>query len=299
MKLILVSLTATFLFLAGAFPEQPARPKIYGIAFVRFKTTDVQKSSAFYSKVIGLTSGHDGCKGASARCFVVNPHQHVELAESGTHEQGSFLDEVGFATGDLLKMREYLSARSLKTTDISRGPNGLRFFETEDPEHHRIAFVEPSGGDAQVNGRNQVGSRLFHAGFVVKDLAAENRFYFDVLGFRLYWYGGFKDADTDWYEIQVPDGDNWIEYMLNIPATADHQELGVQNHFSLGVTDIKAAAARLRANGLVTTDEPEIGRDGKWSFDIYDPDANRVEFMEFTPAAQPCCHPYAAPHPKP
>jgi catechol 2,3-dioxygenase-like lactoylglutathione lyase family enzyme len=299
MRLILVTLAAAFLSLAGASPDQTARPKIYGIAFVRFKAADVEKSRAFYSKIIGLTSGHDACKGASAPCFVVNSYQYVELTQAGAHERGSFLDEVGFTTSDLPKMREYLFARNVKTTDISRGPNGLRFFELEDPEHNRIAFVEPSGGDAQVGGLHQVGSRLFHAGFVVKDLAAENKFYLALLGFRLYWYGGFKDPDTDWYEIQVPDGDNWIEYMLNIPATADHQELGVQNHFSLGVTDIKAATARLRANGLATKDEPEIGRDGKWSFDIYDPDANRVEFMEFSPAAQPCCHPYTAPHPKP
>jgi catechol 2,3-dioxygenase-like lactoylglutathione lyase family enzyme len=86
--------------------------------------------------------------------------------------------------------------------------------------------------------------------------------------------------------------------MLNIPANADHAELGVQNHFSLGVPDIKAATAKLRQNGLVTNDKPEIGRDGKWSFDIYDPDGSRVEFMEPRNAQTPCCHPYTAAHPK-
>jgi hypothetical protein len=42
--------------------------------------------------------------------------------------------------------------------------------------------------------------------------------------------------------------------------------------------------------GLKNTDEPEIGRDGKWAVDIYDPDATRVEFMEFAPAQSPCCN---------
>src|ERR1700731_1429930 len=140
MKLILVTLAAAFLSLAGASPDQPARPKIYGIAFVRFKTTDAQKSSDFYSKIIGLTEGHDGCKGPSAPCFVVNPYQYVELVQTGAQERGSFLEEVGFTTGDLPKMREYLSARGVKTTDIALGPNGLRFFELEDPEHNRVAF---------------------------------------------------------------------------------------------------------------------------------------------------------------
>jgi hypothetical protein len=108
-----------------------------------------------------------------------------------------------------------------------------------------------------------------------------------------------KITGIDWYEIQVPDGHSWIEYMLNIPVNPDHKELGVQNHFSLGVKDIHVAAEQLRKNGLQKLDGPEIGRDGKWSFDIYDPDDTRVEFMEFKPAQKPCCHPYEAAHPTP
>jgi catechol 2,3-dioxygenase-like lactoylglutathione lyase family enzyme len=145
----------------------------------------------------------------------------------------------------------------------------------------------------------RVGTRLIHAGFVVKNVAAENKFYLDLLGFRLYWQGGFKDDGLDWYEIQVPDGDNWIEYMLNIPGNANHKELGVQNHFSLGARDIHAAADQLHKNGVQKFDGPEIGRDGKWGLDAYDPDGTRVEVMEFTPAKTPCCHAYTAPHPTP
>ena len=133
----------------------------------------------------------------------------------------------------------------------------------------------------------------------VADVETSLGFYVDLLGFRLYWYGGFKDDGTDWYELQVPDGPDWIEYMLNISANADHKELGVQNHFSLGVKDAHAAASQLRLNGLKTFDGPEVGRDGKDSLDAYDPDGTRVEIMEFTPAQKPCCHPYSADHPKP
>jgi hypothetical protein len=50
---------------------------------------------------------------------------------------------------------------------------------------------------------------------------------------------------------------------------------------------------------LEKLDGPEIGRDGKWSLDVYDPDGTRVEVMEFAPAKDPCCHPYTADHPKP
>ncbi len=298
MKRILLALSTVLLWFACATFSQPERPKIYGIAFVRFKSVDMQKSRDFYSKILGLASGSDGCRGATKTCFVVDPFQYIELSQTASRDSGSFLDQVGYTVSDLPEMRSYLSAHGLYPGPISRLPNGLRSFDLEDPEHNRIAFVESSGTDSEIEHLGQVGRRLLHAGWVVKDLDTERAFYSSLLGFRLYWYGGFKDADTDWYEIQVPDGSNWVEFMLNIPASADHQELGVQNHFALGVTDIKAAAAKLRANGLVTTDQPEIGRDGKWSFDIYDPDGNRVEFMEFKPASDPCCHPYSSPHPQ-
>ncbi len=176
---------------------------------------------------------------------------------------------------------------------------GLRSFEVIDPEKNKIAFVESSGGDAEIAHAGQISNRLFHAGFVVKDLKTESAFYEGVLGFRLYWRGGFKDDGTDWYEIQAPDGDNWIEFMLNIDAKADKKELGVQNHFSLGVEKIRPAEEKLKANGAKGYDGPEVGRDGKWALDIYDPDGTRVELMEFTPVEKACCTEYAAGHPKP
>lgn len=298
MMVRLLSLAAILLPVARAFPNQTTRPRISAIAFVRFKAVDLDKSIRFYSQILGLPSGGSGCHGFSNPCFVVNPLQHLEFVQTDSHDTASFLDEVGFTTNDLAGMRSYLANNGVKASEIVRRQNGRFFFEVSDPEHNHVAFVEASQGVGAIEQPNQVSHRLFHAGWVVKNLEIEKKFYCDVLGFRLYWYGGFKDAGIDWYEIQVPDGDNWVEFMLNIPATADHKELGIQNHFSLGVPDISAAEAKLRANGLSKSDKPEIGRDGKWSFDIYDPDDNRVEFMEPTNAAKPCCHAYTAPHPK-
>jgi catechol 2,3-dioxygenase-like lactoylglutathione lyase family enzyme len=290
---------AALLSLPKTSADQPARPKIYSIAYARFKAVDLEKSRAFYSNVLGLKSGAESCKGLVEPCFALNPYQYVQLTQTVASDRGSFLDEVGFNVSDVAAMHAYLSAQGFKPGAITRGANNLRYFETDDPEHNRIAFVELSGGDSQINGQNQISNRLFHAGWVVHDLSTEKAFYSDLLGFRLYWYGGFKDNDIDWYEMQVPDGDNWVEFMLNIPANADHKDLGVQNHFSLGVKSAQDAASQLRSRGLQTFDGPEIGRDGKNSLDAYDPDGNRVEVMEFTPAQTPCCHAYSAPHPKP
>ena len=300
MKLILVTLGAALVSLAGVSPDQHARPKITGIDHVRLYVSSVDKSRAFYSDALGLPSSGGGCSGVTRPCFPINWYQQVELEKAPTPAPQNWLAEIAFATDDVTKMRRYLLAHGIAAGAISKDGGGRPYFEVRDPEGTRIAFVQkPSAlADYEIS-RRQISSRMFHAGFVVKDLAKENRFYVDLLGFRLYWYGGFKDDGTDWYEIQVPDGDDWIEYMLNIAPDADHKELGIQNHFSLGVKNAQSAATELRARGLSSFDGPEVGRDGKSSLDAYDPDGTRVEVMEFTPAQTPCCHAYTAPHPKP
>jgi catechol 2,3-dioxygenase-like lactoylglutathione lyase family enzyme len=283
---------------------QPTRPHITGIDYVRVYVSDIDKSRKFYSDVLGLTVGCPQYTNDDI-CFLVRPSAQRLLLKRAPIETAkrtlrNWLADIAFATDDLEQMRLYLLANGQLAGAIRKDINGTEYFRVRDPERHSIVFVQRSPSKvAYMPAAKQVGTHLLHAGFVVKDMAAENRFYVEVLGFRLYWYGGFKDDSIDWYELQVPDGTDWIEYMLNISPNADHKELGVQNHFSFGVKDVRAAARQLRFNGLATFDGPEIGRDGKASLDAYDPDGTRVEVMEFAPTQKPCCHPYTARHPEP
>jgi catechol 2,3-dioxygenase-like lactoylglutathione lyase family enzyme len=290
--------------LASHPQEQPKRQRVTGIDHVSIYVRDIDKSRQFYSDVLRLTIDCPQYTGPD-NCFLVGPaDQRLLLTRVPTKTENmslkNWLAEIAFATDNLMQMRRYLLAHGLLPGVIRKGPDGARYFRVRDPEGNSIAFVHRSPSKiGYVPGSKQISTHLIHAGFVVKDLAEENRFYVGLLGFRLYWYGGFKDDSTDWYELQVPNGSDWIEYMLNIPANAGQKELGVQNHFSFGVKDMHAAARQLRLNGLRTFDGPEIGRDGKDSLDVYDPDGTRVEIMEFTPTQKPCCHPYSADHPKP
>ena len=278
---------------------QPTRPPITGIAHVRLYSTDLYKSREFYSHILGMAGGTAGCMGAILPCFTVNDHQQLELLQVTGGSPDNLLAEVAFSTADAEQMHSYLLAHKIAAGAVTKERNGVQHFELRDPEGNRLSFVQlPSARFFTAPGE-QISTRMLHAGFIVKDRAAEDRFYRDLLGFRMYWHGGFKDADNDWWEIQVPEGTDWIEYMLNISSNANHNERGVQNHFSLAVDKIQSTAARLRTHGLKITDQPEIGRDGKWSFDIYDPDMTRVEFMEYKPAQPPCCNPYTGPQPQP
>jgi len=310
-----IATTAFFLlvFCSLGVAQTLSLPSIYGIDFVRVKAADFQKSADTYSKILGLSTGGYGCTHAKNPCYVVNAEQHVELTKATAGDSGSWLEEIAFGTNDVSRLREYLQSQQIVVSHIQTAADGRPFIEAQDPEHNRIAFVTFSNRDATAPlNPHQVGPRIFHAGFVVHDLGTMKHFYMDQLGFRLYWRGGFKDippgtaernSDIDWFALQVPDGSDWIEFMLNISANADHQELGVQNHFCLGVANMQKALDQLHANGLApdskyADDKAEIGRDGKWQFDIFDPDWTRIEFMEPTPSKDPCCHPFSAPHPK-
>jgi hypothetical protein len=109
-----------------------------------------------------------------------------------------------------------------------------------------------------------------------------------------------KDDETDWVDMQVPDGTQWLEYMLVRPgAQPSPRTLGVLNHIALGVPSVSEAAQLLRSRGWTPSEneKEQIGRDGKWQLNLYDPDGTRVELMEFTPVQTPCCSSYTGPHP--
>jgi catechol 2,3-dioxygenase-like lactoylglutathione lyase family enzyme len=210
--------------------------------------------------------------------------------------------EITFWTDNVAALRSYLAANKVDVGTLS-GPK-VKYLSVTDPEGLKISFLETDGvlKDPKVRviqSRGGYEHEIIHVGVVVHDRAAEDHFYKDILGFHLYWQGGRKDDETDWVNMQVPDGTDWIEYMLNVPADADHRTLGVMNHIALGVPDIKVAREQLIKNGRKPGEEPKIGRGGKWQLNLYDPDDTRVELMEFTPTQKPCCSEYTGPHPKP
>jgi catechol 2,3-dioxygenase-like lactoylglutathione lyase family enzyme len=140
---------------------------------------------------------------------------------------------------------------------------------------------------------------MIHVGFIVRDREAENHFYIETLGFRPYWHGGMKDDVTDWVALQVPDGTDWLEYMLNQPEHPSLETTGVMNHISLGVADMSKSQALLESHGWKVHggEHPQMGRDGKRQLNVFDPDFSRIELMEFKPAEKPCCSEFTAKHP--
>jgi catechol 2,3-dioxygenase-like lactoylglutathione lyase family enzyme len=130
---------------------------------------------------------------------------------------------------------------------------------------------------------------MIHVGVTVKDQAAADSFYKDILGFTERWHGGMKDDSTDWVMMRVPEGTDWLEYMLNV-HDPDPRMLGIMHHLALGVPSVQDADAIVIQRGL-NPSQPKIGRDGKWQLNLYDPNLTRVELMEPKPVQTPCCSP--------
>jgi len=76
---------------------------------------------------------------------------------------------------------------------------------------------------------------------------------------------GMKDEQDDWVAMQVPDGTDWVEYMLNISTTADKHTRGRHEPpWPSAYQTFKPQKAQLMKNGWKPGEEPQLGRDGKW-----------------------------------
>lgn len=287
-----VCLLSTSLLLSA---QPPTRPAITSIAFARFYTTDPAAAQKFYGDTLGFTRQNDG----GIWLYPVNHSQWIEIVNA-TPQSNARLAAIAFNTSDAAQLERYLEAHKVKAEiPLEDGQ-----FAVRDPEGNLVFFVQ-SGSQKLAAltppSPSATSNRIIHVGFMVEDRNKENAFWQDILGFRPYWHGGPTDTVTNWVSLQVPDGTDWLEYMLNASESPTLKQYGSMDHFSLGtvhMADIVAALARNHCEGPNCT-KTQIGRDGKVQLNLFDPDQTRVEFMEYTPTQEPCCSAFTGKHPTP
>jgi catechol 2,3-dioxygenase-like lactoylglutathione lyase family enzyme len=277
--------------------QTPVRPAITGIAFIRIFSSDPAASQRFYGGKLGYD--HGGANGFGR--YQVNDDQWIEVAAMPSPAPQDKVAAIAFMTRDAVMLEKYLQSRGVAIV----APLHAGSFGIHDPEGRLVMFVQqrPARSPGSLPTSPQAGShRIIHTGFVVLDRDVEDKFYKDLLGFKPYWYGGRTDSALDYVSLQVPDGTDWVEYMLRPAPLTDLYQLGSDNHLSLGVAHIDDAIAAVKHNACkdaackidMTT---HVGRNGATQFNLYDPDLTRVEYMEFDPVKEPCCSPYTGPHP--
>ena len=279
------------------------RPAITGIAFARMDASDPFSSDAFY-RMLGFAPEPAG---DGPQRYDLTASQWLELTPLPDPAPKARLAEVGFTTRDAAGLEKYLKAKGVKVVEPLQDGQ----FTVLDPEGNRIAFVQT--GSHQMTGRRtdgvgqQSSQRIIHVGFHVTSQAAEDAFYKDLLGFRDKWHGGMKEGTTDWVSVQVPEGSDWLEYMLSPADQGDAKqqlrELGVQDHFSLGIEHMQDVVDLLAKNGCAAGPQADnckktqMGKDGKIQLNVFDPDQTRVEYMEFKPSGPVCCSPILGKNP--
>lgn len=282
-----------------------ARPDITGISHICVYSSDMAKADVFYAHDLGGMKAPDPESSQGVR-YYFNPTQFVEVLPLPASETSiNRLDHVAYKTANAEEMRRYLAAHGIDVpAQAQHASDGSAYVEVRDPEGNRIQFVQPPLHPLAVP-LNPLSHHMIHVGYMVHSETAENGFYESVLGFRPLWYGGGRDGRKDWISHQVPNGLDWVEYMVThgpettgIPANMTRAGLGSMDHFSLGVTNMENAVDLLyREDRMDPNNSPKIGRDAKWQFNEFDPDRTRAELMEFQPIGKPCCSPFTAQNP--
>lgn len=283
------------------------RPPITGVSHIAVYAAEPAKAERFYVHDLGGVKGEDLENPRGVR-YYFSGTQFVEVLPLPQGPASiNRLDHVAFLTTDAAALRAYLAAKQVSVPrQLAQGPDGSRWFDVSDPEGNKIEFVQPPAKATDV-ALNPLSNHIIHVGFIIHNRALEDGFFRAILGFKPYWFGGMRDDTPTWVSQQVPDGTDWLEYMVvgtpdtkGIPPTLKAGDLGVLNHFSLGVPNIEAAYTLLwngeRLDGQ--TGVPKIGRDAKWQLNLLDPDGTRAEIMELHAIGKPCCSPFTAADPQ-
>ena len=273
--------------------QTSSRPKILGVAHMALYESDLNKARAFYKDFLGFAEPYSLKRkdGTDRIAFIkINDYQYLELFAEPPKQDGH-LNHISFYTDNAEGMREYLASRGVKVPDkVGKGRIKNLNFNIKDPDNHTVEIVEypPDGWSMQNKGKfmpdTRISDHMTHVGVVVGNLDAAMKFYHGILGFEEFWRGAGGSGKTlSWVNMRVPDGTDYIEFMLyrNYPGPG---QIGTKNHLCLVVPDVEKAMAILKARPAYKNYGKEmkiqVGVNRKRQLNLYDPDGTRIELME-------------------
>jgi lactoylglutathione lyase len=257
---------------------------VTGIAHIAFLTSDLSRASRFYGDVLGYGSAPVRGEGGRRRLvFSVNARQQIVVEDGLPAGQDERLSHVAFQTANAAALRDRLKASGIGWSVLATPAGDAAGIRVTDPDGHAIEFVEENqAAPAATSGAGAVSTRILHVGLSVRDAAAGDRFYKDLLGFSETWRGGATEGITSWINMRVPGGTDYLEYMLHAGAPT-RQQLGSMHHVALRVPDIQDALELVRSRWRDTDGRlasPRIGRNNRWQLNLFDADGTRTELME-------------------
>jgi catechol 2,3-dioxygenase-like lactoylglutathione lyase family enzyme len=200
------------------------------------------------------------------------------------------MSHICFIVDDIEAMRSYLRSQGFNIkSDSGKTRTGDYAFEMKDPDNMLVEFVQglPDGMEAQSAGKfmpeTRISSKIYHVGFMIGNSQKSMDFYGKILGFQETWRGGANPKELSWINMGVPDGSDYVEFML-YPTLPPPENWGTKNHISLEVPDVGKAVQILESRTAFRTYGRPLnintGVNHKRQVNLYDPDGTRVELME-------------------
>ena len=216
----------------------------------------------------------------------INDRQYIELFPE-TQAETDRLNHISIEVDDAEAMRAYLGSKGIKVPDkVGKGRIKNSNFNVKDPDGHTLEIVqyEPDGWTMLNRGKAlngpRLSNRMMHLGILVGKLEPAMKFYRDILGFEEIWRGARSEKRLDWVNMKVPDGNDYIEFMLYDQMPGATQR-GSQHHICLEVPDIEKTLTTLKSRNLYSKPlEIRTGINRRRQLNVFDPDGTRTEFME-------------------
>jgi len=275
------ALLAAFALLQSA--PAPARPPVLGISHVAIQASDLARARTFYGDVLGFAERQPVRDHVAI--FLVNDRQRLIIRDGLPPSRDERFVELGFET-EVTGMRGFLLSRGLEAPAAAEDADaGGRGVHLTDPDGHLLQLVERTGPNELPSAPDRrISRRILHAGLTIRNPEGADRLYKGALGFSEIWRGGRPEGTINWINMRVPDGTDYLEYMLYPATPPDRRQLGSAHHVALLVQDIQLALetvrSRTRADDPNHRATPQIGVNRRWQLNVFDPDGTRVEFME-------------------
>jgi lactoylglutathione lyase len=272
--------------------QEVKRPKILGVAHMAIYVGDLGKARAFYRDFLGFDEPFALKRkdGADRIVFIkINDKQYLELFAEAPKSDG-MLNHITFYVDDAKAMRDYLASKGVKVPEsVGKGQTRNSNYNILDPDGHTVEIVqyEPDSWTSREKGKfmpaTRISTHMTHFGILTGPLEPAMKFYRDILGFQETWRGGGSPRMLSWVNMKVPDGDDYMEFMLYSKPPEGAQR-GVKNHVCLVVPDVAKAVATLEARparkNYGRQIEVSTGINRKRQANLFDPDGTRIELME-------------------
>ena len=286
---LVILLSAPQLALEAA---EPHRPPITGVSHIALFVHDMEKSRVFYKDFLGFgepfsVTNKDGS--LHLTWIKINDRQTIELFPEKAADTDR-LNHIALETVDAEGLRAFLASQGVKVPEkVDKGRIRNLNFNVADPDGHTVEIVQyaPDGWTMREKGNflpeTRISKRLMHVGVLVGDLEPALKFYRDILGGKEIWRGGGNPKQLSWVNVKIPDGEDYVEFMLYSELPAPDKR-GKQHHLCLEVADVEKAKALLEQRADRTNYKRQLeiatGINRKRQLNLWDPDGTRVELME-------------------